>query len=91
MKIDDRLIIGFLIFIVLVAGILGTFVQGKMDREKKIKDITEIDCNEHYNNLFFNNEKCKEQKIKIKDTDSLNFELIEDLDYPKNWIKVSSI
>jgi hypothetical protein len=48
MKIDDRLIIGFLIFIVLVAGVLGTLVQGKMDSEKKIKDITEIDCNKLY-------------------------------------------
>jgi len=89
MKIDDRLIIGFLIFIILVAGVLGTFVQAKITNEVKIKDITKIDCNEHYNNLFFNDEKCKEKKIKIKDTDSLNFELIEDLDYTKDWTKVT--
>jgi hypothetical protein len=92
MKIDDRLIIGFLIFIVLVAGVLGTLVQGKMDSEKKIKDITEIDCNKLYDDLKVTSEKkCKDfPKIKIKDTDSLNFELVEDLNTGINWTKVTA-
>jgi len=86
MKIDDRLIIGFLIFIVLVAGILGTVVQAKIVNEIKIKDIKEIDCNKKYDE-----DKCKDyEKIKIKDTDSLNFELIQDLDTNKEWMNVTS-
>lgn len=85
MKIDDRLIIGFLIFIVLVAGILGTFVQGKMDREKKIKDITEIDCNKKYDE-----NKCKDGK-KIQVDGKLKVEEVIDENTNNTWIRVSSI
>lgn len=72
-------IIIILVCMILLIGIV--FVSAKLIEEKKIKDIKEIDCNKKYD------PSCNE-KIKIKDEETLRIDLGEDLKTGKEVFKV---